>query len=167
MLAVLGLISLLRQDLAEARTRFEECIRIARRLGDDWLLMLPLRNLGIVALRQEDFAEAERLLKEGLDGLRKLEERWFIASTMEYLAEATALGRDPARAARLFGAAEAMRESVRSFSEPHDSTNYDRGVAAARKELGEAVFDAAWDEGRGMSYGEAISFALGERTPPA
>ena len=30
--------------------------------------------------------------------------------------------------------------------------DYDRGVAAARKELGEAGFDAAWDEGRGMSY---------------
>lgn len=161
-LTFLGLLYLLRDDHATARSLFEEAVGVAGRLGDDWLQMLPMRNLGLVALKQGDFAEAERWLREGLRGLRKLEEQWLVARTIEYIAQASAARRDPARAARLFGAAEAMRETVRSFQEPEDRADYELALATAREGLGGEAFDAAWEEGRAMSYAEAIAFALDE-----
>ena len=49
---------------------------------------------------------------------------------------------------------------------PHESTDYERDLAAARARLGEAGWHAAWAEGRAMSMGslalQAIAYALEE-----
>jgi DNA-binding CsgD family transcriptional regulator len=73
------------------------------------------------------------------------------------------LGGETARAARLWGAAEATREAV-GLSLPiweHTPTDFGVELDAARSRLGEEAFAAAWSEGRAMSAEEAVEYALG------
>jgi hypothetical protein len=64
---------------------------------------------------------------------------------------------DAERAARLFGAAEALREALGAPLPPVERAHYDRSVAATRAALGEEAFAAAWAEGRALSLEQAIA----------
>src|SRR5205814_213515 len=67
------------------------------------------------------------------------------------------------RMARLFGAAEALREAMHLPLPPVDRGDY-QSIPTARESLGEAVFAAAWAEGRAMALKEAVEYALEEPT---
>jgi hypothetical protein len=70
----------------------------------------------------------------------------------------------PVRAARLWGAAEALREREGLSLSKFDRANsgYERDLALVRSALDEATFDAAWAEGRAMSFEQAVGYLLGE-----
>jgi hypothetical protein len=77
----------------------------------------------------------------------------------------TALGQ-PGRAARLLGAAEALRETLGFAVPPVDRCAHEQVVATARAGLGEERFATAWAEGRAMSLHEAMALALKSEVPP-
>jgi hypothetical protein len=62
-------------------------------------------------------------------------------------------------AARLFGAAEMLRENLGLYP-PTDRAHYDRSVASTRAALSKAPFAAAWAEGRALTLEQAIEYAL-------
>lgn len=64
------------------------------------------------------------------------------------------------RATRLFGTAGGLRETIGSSLAPADATDIDRSVTGLRTAMGNAVFDAAWAEGRAMMLEQAIEYAL-------
>ncbi len=68
----------------------------------------------------------------------------------------------PERAARLFGAAEALHQAFGTHIEHADRIEYDHNVAATRAQLDEATFTLAWAEGRAMTLEQAITAALGD-----
>lgn len=73
-------------------------------------------------------------------------------------------------AARLMGAAEALRGRMTHPRFPMYQSAYEAAVVEARKALGENDFDAAWVEGAALSTEEAIAYAQrgrGERKRPA
>ena len=73
-------------------------------------------------------------------------------------------------AARLFGAAMAIRAAMGVVRWPVYAIGYDDALAATREALGDADFDTAWAEGAAMSTEEAIAYARrgrGERKRPA
>jgi DNA-binding CsgD family transcriptional regulator len=76
----------------------------------------------------------------------------------------------PDRAARLWGASEALREAYGLTLSPFARSNYDYegDLAAARAGLDEQTFTVAWAAGRGMTIEQAIEYALSEeeRPPP-
>jgi hypothetical protein len=68
---------------------------------------------------------------------------------------------DYGRAARLFGAGEALREAI-GASVLFYLVDYDRAVAAARDALGEEALATAWAQGREMTLDQAVAYALDE-----
>jgi len=76
---------------------------------------------------------------------------------------------DPLRAVRLLGATEALLESAGVSRYAQVDRELDARVAdAARERLGERAWNAARDEGRAMSFDEAVAYALeGEDQSPA
>ena len=64
---------------------------------------------------------------------------------------------EPTWAARLWGAAEALRETMGTPISPVYRADYERSVAAARAQLGEQAFAAAWAEGRTMTPEQALA----------
>jgi hypothetical protein len=67
------------------------------------------------------------------------------------------------RAARLFGAAEAVRESLGVALVTADLPAYEQSVASARAGLAPDAFSSAWQEGRDLALAEAVSLALEDR----
>ncbi len=62
-------------------------------------------------------------------------------------------------AARLFGAAEAIRQRSGEVRFKIFDADYEASVAALRDAMGEDDFDAAWAEGAALSTEEAIAYA--------
>src|SRR5450755_2991601 len=90
-----------------------------------------------------------RLLhQESLVMVRELGDPKGIANSLEALAAAVVALGSYVRAARIWGAAERLREEIGSPLPPNDWPRYDRRVAAARVALGDdAAFDRAWQDG--------------------
>ena len=85
-----------------------------------------------------------------------------MASGVDAFGQLAAAEHQPARAARLMGAAEALHEALHIPVRYCSRADHDRAVAAARAALGEEAFAAAWAEGRAMTLEQAIAFALQE-----
>jgi hypothetical protein len=63
---------------------------------------------------------------------------------------------------RLWGAAEALRKTVGAPLSIEGRLYFERSMVAARAELGEAAWEAAFAQGMAMSPEEAAEYALGE-----
>jgi len=63
------------------------------------------------------------------------------------------------RSARLFGAAQCLRQDIGCIIQATDRDHYDRDLAAARAALDDSSFDECWAEGRAMTFLEAVQYA--------
>ncbi len=68
-------------------------------------------------------------------------------------------------AARLWGAAASLREELPSPQPSVFRAGYEQAVAAARRQLGQKVFAAAWAQGRSMTF-EQVLGPQGRETIP-
>ena len=85
-----------------------------------------------------------------------------IAYCLEALGEvAYALG-DPDRSARLIGAAEGLFDELGVPMQDDERETHARTVEALGETLGEAAFEAARAEGRGLPLEDAIASALAD-----
>jgi hypothetical protein len=114
---------------------------------------------------QGDFERARALACEGLNLAIDLNYKQGIIWGIRGLAFGCAEAGRPERAARLWGADEALREAAGLPIWPDEQRMYDRAVAAARAQCDEASFGAAWAAGRAMPLEQAIAYAL-EDAPP-
>jgi len=160
----LGLVVLHDGDYPAARALYGECLKVFKDLGNPQATASPLSNLGRVAYQQGDYAGARALIKESLAIFWDLRDRWGVAMSLEGLAY-VALGlATPVHAARLWGAAERLRQEIGCPLPPSERSRYDSQLAAARAAIdGDGTFDLAWKEGRAMSLEQAIESALGTR----
>jgi hypothetical protein len=85
-----------------------------------------------------------------------------VAHSLEGLACISAAEGEAERAARLFGAAEALREAVGYQHTPEEDPWRGPYLASARSRLGEEAREEALAEGRAMTLERAIAYALGE-----
>jgi non-specific serine/threonine protein kinase len=136
---------------------------------DDRQIIESLGSLGFVLLGQGEYGEAKALLAESLSLRRELGDQVGMVQCLAGLAGIANSVGQPERAARLFGAAEALRAASGARLSPADRVDYDHNLAAARGQLGESAFAAAWDEGRAMTLEEAIAEAerIALETAPA
>src|SRR5262249_24552660 len=118
--------------------------------------------LGRVTYVQGQYGAARALFQESLAIFRELGNKHGIAASLEGLAEVVVAGGQPERAARLFGAAEGLREAIGAPLLPAERAEHDRSIAAACTALGEEAFAAAWAEGRALSLEGAVRYALEE-----
>ena len=165
----LGLAAMAEKDLDETRLRLKEALAIYRELEDARNVALCLPALGIVTLVNRDFEEAEKLFEEGLALERRLKYKTLIFFHLMGLA-AVATHRDHLRrAAKLYGASEALREATGLSPKPFGRIAYDYEgyLATVRAGLEEPDFDAAWSVGRAMSLEQAIEYALSADKPSA
>jgi predicted ATPase/DNA-binding CsgD family transcriptional regulator len=165
----LGLVAVAEKDLDEMRLRLKEALAIYRELEDTRNVALCLPALGIFTLVFGDFEEAEKLFEEGLAWERRLKYKTLIFFHLMGLA-AVATHRDHLRrAAKLYGASEALREASGLSPRPFGRIAYDYEgyLATVRGGLDEPDFDAAWSEGRAMSLEQAIEYALSAEEPSA
>jgi non-specific serine/threonine protein kinase len=144
----MGTVAGSRGDAARAAQFFEESLALRRALGDRRGVALALKNLGCAYFLQGNHRRAETLLAESLRLFHELENQQGVAFCLETLGEVAAAADQPARAARLLGAAEALRDTLGVPIPPAEQQDYDRAVVAARAGLTPEVFQKAWTRGR-------------------
>jgi non-specific serine/threonine protein kinase len=160
----LGLLAGYQGNYATARSLLQESLAIDRELGDRRGIAFAAGNLGVIALRQGDYAAARVLLKESLAIDRELGDKRGSISELEELGLLAAAQGQAERAARLLGAAEALREatSVPPSSSERAFYDYDRHVAVVSAMLGHDHFATAWAHGRAMTLEQSIEYAMRE-----
>jgi DNA-binding CsgD family transcriptional regulator len=93
------------------------------------------------------------------------DERWNIPFYVEGLAEVVAAQGEGVWAARLWGAAQAMRDDLNAPLPSVFRTGYEQAIAAARIHVGDKPFAAALAQGRAMTL-EQVLAAQGAVTMP-
>jgi predicted ATPase/DNA-binding SARP family transcriptional activator len=151
-------------NLDSAASQLKEALALARELGDLRNTAMSLFILGNVEIARGDFDRGVMLLEEGAGISQGLGDLLGTAYYVWVFGTVNALRRNPIQAARLWGAAEALRERMGMSFSHFDlaASRYEQHLAAVRSALDEASFEAAWAEGRAMSPEQAIEYALGE-----
>ncbi|GAB2583968.1 BTAD domain-containing putative transcriptional regulator [Streptomyces capparidis] len=131
-------------------------------------LALVLAELGFAAEQRGEAATALRLHRESLASARAVGDPRAVALALEGLAGGHALAGDPARAARLLGAAARLRDAVGAPLPEAERGDVDRIAAAARGALGEPAFTAEFTRGTPRDADEADGDDVtGVAEPPA
>ena len=155
-----GLFEETQGNYAEARSRFEACMPLFVGFKDRQRVLMLQSELAHLERRQGHISEAKKLYRETLREWQELGHRSAIAHQLECFAMLAKAAEDEGRAARIFGAAEALRERINIPMQPVERMDYDREVTELRGGMDREEFANYWAEGRILSMEEAIRFAL-------
>jgi DNA-binding CsgD family transcriptional regulator len=158
----LGYTHLLDGDLERARMLSREAATILREQNHRHSVALVLDNLGWAALLENDSERAATVFTEGLMLRREIGEKEAVPGNLEELASVAGTQGETRRAARLFGAARMLREAMSVQQEYGEHALEAPYFSAARTQLDETSWEAAFEEGRAMTYEEAVEYALFE-----
>lgn len=136
-------------DYRQAITYFEESLAAFRDLEDTRGISRCVVSFGMVRIISRDYERAGRVVREGLESVREVGDRPGASFALLVAAALAGFRGEPARAARLWGAAEALREAIDISLDYQIRVNYDYEgrIAAARSRLDESSWEAAWAEG--------------------
>jgi predicted ATPase/DNA-binding CsgD family transcriptional regulator len=163
-----GALARARGDHVAALRHFGNALGLYREIGARPEIARCLAGIGRVALSRHDLQLARSSLTECLRLSLATGQRLAIARGLEAFALlAAAQGGDPARAAKLQGAALALREAIGEVAASPARTSPTKLPDFARSPLDEAAVAAWLAEGRAMSADEAARFAIGTVGDPA
>ncbi len=159
----LGRVAYAQGDFPAAAARHEEGLSIGRALGDRGSIAHGLNYLGAVAREQGDYHAAKAHFVECLTIQRELGDKLGVAYGLEGLASVVSRLGEPMTGARIWGAAERLREEIGSPLLPINKVEYGPNVAIGRALAGDDIaFAHAWAEGRALTLEQAVELALHE-----
>ena len=129
----------------------------------------PLTTRARVAIAQGEPEQAERDAHEALARAAEVEAYVFLPDILECLGILAGGAGSQREAARLYGAAEAIRQHMGAVRFKIYDASYEASVAVLRDAMGEHDFESAWAEGAALSTEEAIAYAQrgrGQRKRP-
>ncbi len=156
----IGMIAHLQGRHEQASEALEQSLRLFRTLDEKSGMALLLYELGLVAHDRGETGHATQLQREGLALAWRIGDRRRVVFCLEGCAAVAGTQR-PLDAARLWGAAAALREALGTPILPADRAGYEQAVAAARDAAGHAAFAVAWDAGHALPLERAVDEALG------
>jgi predicted ATPase/DNA-binding CsgD family transcriptional regulator len=165
MLAFLGNVTLHQGDILTARSLLEKSCVVLREFRDEehqmeWTLSL----FGKVNAVQGDYPTARACYEESLQSLVHAQAMYSnilpfldLATVLEGLAVVVVAQGELDWSVRLWGAAEALRQSRRTPLPPLYRADFQRSLAALRTQLGEKTFAALWSEGQRLTPEQALA----------
>ena len=136
-----------------------EGLSLYEELGNKEGRAYTIRHLGFTAHSQGDYEQAGALLRESLILFWEQGPKRVIAEGLAEIAAITGAQGEPERAARLFGAAQALYEALGASMWHINRPLIERDLTAARAQLDEAAWQRAWQEGHAMTMEQAITYA--------
>lgn len=170
-------IALRQGDYERATALEQESLALRRKRGDKWGIAVSLGNLAWALLKRGDLEQTVALLQESVTLRREIGDPGGIAWCLEKLAQVALLRAQSKsvrqrrenfqRAARLLGAAAAVRAPSGSVVDLVDKAEYERQLSLLRQALPEATFAKMWAQGQKMTLGQAIEYAFPRSEPTA
>jgi non-specific serine/threonine protein kinase len=137
----------------------EEGLELHRAHGNNLGLGNKLSDLGRISYEAGDLPAAARLYAESLRWLLEGGDTWYLASPVEGLAAIALATGQATPAARLLGAAAALRERSGATVWPKERGRRERAEAAARAALGEESYDQEVTAGHALPFAGMIAEA--------
>jgi tetratricopeptide (TPR) repeat protein len=156
----LGKVSLAEGKLDEAADHLREARQQLREIGDVAGEAETGGHLAMVELGRGHPADARELLVESLDTFFGINDHGGVAWTLDRLGSVAATSGAHERAARLLGAADAIRKHTGSFRPPVDDTDITKLIEKIREQIGAEGYEAAVTAGAALEPTEAV--ALGK-----
>jgi predicted ATPase/class 3 adenylate cyclase len=152
-----GLLALAEGDVALAYSRVEQAVTLFKEMGHRYGTTVSLYAFAQVIEASGDNARSQSLYEEGIAMARKEGNRQTVAFGLQGLARVVAAQGELWWAARLWGAAETLRQTIGAPIAPRERPAYESSVTAVRAQLGEQPFATAWAEGRLMTPEQALA----------
>ncbi|MGI8928130.1 MAG: ATP-binding protein [Candidatus Limnocylindrales bacterium] len=146
-------------DLERARPLYEDDLRRAHALGNKTLEATLLGALANVALDQGRLNDAVSIAKESLRLLPDVGDRLLVESRICSVARVLAFLGRAAIAARLVSHAESLYEET-GAREPWVAKMNEKTIVTIHRQLDEAAFAEAWEQGRKLTADEAVIIAV-------
>jgi predicted ATPase/DNA-binding CsgD family transcriptional regulator len=159
-LIALGNIACRQQDFAEATSKFQEALTIARESGDSHAEELCLSNLALTARLEGDVDRAATHYLEALKLAYRLNRPEGLLYCLAGIGGVQVAQKRFEPAARLLGAAAGLADVVETPLQPLEQEQFDRDTAEARAALPDGLFSQAWSEGRSLSLDAVVAEVL-------
>jgi len=155
----LGLVALKQGHYQLAATHLHESLRLWQLRGHKHHIAAALSNLGRLALAQDDGEGAAVHFRASLALYKVMVDKHGAAAALEGVANCI---QPAAVAARLFGAAHALRQAIGAPVPPVDQNEHEQWLNRVHATLGAPEFDVYWAEGGVLTYEQAITLALAQ-----
>jgi predicted ATPase/Tfp pilus assembly protein PilF len=162
----LGRVELLRGRNERALSETDEGLALAREVGDTWSISVGLANLGLIALAHGERERARDLLTRALETSWSRGDKRVGAECLQALAAVAVAEGRAAAAARLWGAAEAVRELAAPALSPTERALEADYLASLADTLGSEALERGREAGRALGYEAAVSEALASAAMP-
>jgi non-specific serine/threonine protein kinase len=146
-------------NLDAAEPLCEEFITLERELGNRGNVASGLLNFAMVSIGRGSAGRARGLLLEALSIAEEIGSKRVGQGVLEAASGLAAFTGDARVAARIFGAADALRVQMGLHRDPADEAFLSPLIARARGALEAAEFSAAESSGRSLSYDDATAVA--------
>ena len=146
-------------DRARGEEWIAEGLALHRELGNKQGIGNKLNDLGMVSQQAGDVQTAARQYAESLRWSVEGGDAWFLVSPIEGLASIAVQSGQARPAARLLGAAGALREWSGGAYWPFERERLERAVAAARVALGEELYAREFAAGRALPMATVVEEA--------
>jgi predicted ATPase len=142
----LGTVAHYQGNGEQAAELLAESLSLSERIGFREGIAWAAEQLGLLAATDGDLA-AVFMLRRSFDLHSELRDRWRLSSVLEDLASIALARADARQAARLLGAAEAMRDAIGTVIAPCERLQHNQTSQAVRTLLGDEAFDTALRQG--------------------
>ncbi len=164
-LALIGLaqVAIDERDFESAFLYLEQAEPLLRVEGAVYELSVYLIVRSMIPQIRGDYQEAAQLLRESISLSIQLRDTSTMVAALEGLAGSLMGQGEIETAAYLFGAAEALRETMGAFGRTSRTFEdlYSRYFNKVHTQLDAASLERAWQQGRRMSLEEVVAIALG------
>lgn len=143
----------------------QESLAVLRAVGEKPDVVDALEALGRVAAARGDLAAARAYFREALASARELHDRPRLSQLLECFAVVAVRDEQLAFAARLWGAAEAVRRSAGVALAGIHRRQHERDVALAAARCDAALWAASWEGGGKVALDDLIAEMLSGAQP--
>ncbi len=160
-LFIIGGVTWYAGDYATARAQCQEAVNLLRRHSDKWGLARGLSRLGFAWLYLNDPRQAAVNFIESMTLFQEIRNRRGVVYCLAGLGGVAAKIGWPDRAARIFGAVDALSGATSMLQYGIDRARYQRTLALAREDVpDEFIWNSAHKEGRTLTLEQAIAYAV-------
>jgi tetratricopeptide (TPR) repeat protein len=150
------------REYPRATALLTESQAVFRRFGYRDMEAASSNGLAVIAHRLGDHRRAVDLVRDALRLYQLTSNRLGLCGCFETLAIVAEARGQPERAARLFGAAEALRTALGAPMPPIERPDYEQSIATLRSALSNEVLATAWAAGRDTMLEDVTAYALSD-----
>jgi predicted ATPase/class 3 adenylate cyclase len=157
-----GSFYVIQKQFDKAREKFKIAMQTMQETGSKRNVVMIKSDLAHVLRYEGNYSQAISAYQETIKEWERIGHRAAVAHQLECLAFIAKAIEQPDKAARLLGAAEALRQKIEIDMTPPEREEYEKEIAELKANIEKEEFASLWAEGRSMTMDEAIELALNE-----